>query len=431
MKKITLFLLSLFLIQFAYAQNDTLLMHYRGKALDYQQSIKMAEVELSGAESKVDAAQSSRLPQLDFNSRYSYYGEAMQLAPPADGSSLMGEELHNFYSLNLDLYQPILTGGYLKNAKQVAESEVEIKKHLVQMNKQQVVLNSDMLYWNAVSKKEIYKLFIKYKDYIGQFAKVIKDRVDEEIVGRNELYQAQVRYDEAEYKEIRSRKEFEVSVMSLNKLIGEPVNTPSEIADSLFIVTWLANDSITKLALEQRPEIGFAESNILKTQHNEKVVGSRFNPQLGVSAGGKWGSPSPGLQIDPGFNYSIKANLSIPIIHWGQKREEVFAAQQQTEVAKLQMEEIKDKVVLEVESSYYKLSKSQEQFNFSKSSLDNAAKNVSVMLDRYNEGLSSVLEVLDAQLYWQKTYFNFILAKYEVNIAYSQYQYALGELSKY
>jgi len=81
---------------------------------------------------------------------------------------------------------------------------------------------------------------------------------------------------------------------------------------------------------------------------------------------------------------------------------------------------------MEVESSYYKLERSQEQLDFAASSLDNAAKNVSVMLDRYNEGLSSVLEVLDSQLYWQKSYLNYILAKYELNIAYSQYQYAIG-----
>ena len=51
------------------------------------------------------------------------------------------------------------------------------------------------------------------------------------------------------------------------------------------------------------------------------------------------------------------------------------------------------------------------------------------MLDRYREGLSSVLEVLDAQLYWQKTYFNYVQAKYELNIAFSAYQKAMGDLS--
>ncbi|MCD6598065.1 MAG: TolC family protein, partial [Bacteroidales bacterium] len=61
--------------------------------------------------------------------------------------------------------------------------------------------------------------------------------------------------------------------------------------------------------------------------------------------------------------------------------------------------------------------------------LDNASKNVEVMLDRYREGLSSVLEVLDAQLFWQKSYLNYIQAKYQLNMALSDYQRAMGELS--
>ncbi len=429
MKKTVVFLVLSLFFQAGYAQTDTLLTYYRQKALDYQQRIKMAQRQLSGAESKVDASKSGRLPQLDFNSRYSYYGVPLQQAPPEVGEP--GLELHNFYSLNLELYQPIITGGYLKNTERAARSEVEMMKSLVNMNQQQIMLNSDILYWKAVSKKEIYRLYGVYKENIGEFLKVIKDRVDEEIVGKNELYQAMVRYDDAEYKELRSRKDFQVSIMDLNRLAGIPVNTPAIVSDSLIVVNWSrANDSIAQTALSQRPEITYIENEISKNEYTEKIVGSKYAPQLGVTAGGKWGSPSPGLQIDPAFNYYLKGMLSIPIFYWGKKREEVFNIRQATEAAKLQLEETKDKITLEVERSYFKLERSQEQLDFAKSSLDNAAKNVSVIIDRYNEGLSSVLEVLEAQRDWQKTYLNFILAKFDVNTAYSQYLFAVGNFSR-
>ncbi len=93
------------------------------------------------------------------------------------------------------------------------------------------------------------------------------------------------------------------------------------------------------------------------------------------------------------------------------------------------MEQTKDMITLEVESSYYNLQQTQSQVDFSTSALDNASKNVVVLLDRYYEGLSSVLEVLDAQLSWQKSYLNYIQAKYELNIAYSNWQKAMGNLS--
>jgi outer membrane protein TolC len=197
------------------------------------------------------------------------------------------------------------------------------------------------------------------------------------------------------------------------------------------VVNWIkAGGNLTDAAINNRPEIYFMKNQITKYEYTEKIIGSKYNPQLGIIAGGKWGSPSPGLNVDPDFNYYIKANLVIPIFHWGQKNEEIMSAREQTEASRLQMQQTKEQVTLEVESSYYKLERSQEQMDFARGSLNNAAKNVSLMLDRYNEGLSSVLEVLDAQLYWQKTYMNYILAKYELNTAYSQYLYAVGAFSQ-
>jgi outer membrane protein TolC len=431
MKKAITILLSLIFFQLVYAQDDTLLVHYRQMSLAYQQRIKVAEHRLSGAESQVEAAKSDYLPQLDLNGRYRYYGVPMQLAPPTDGSSAVGEEISNFYSLRLELYQPIYTGGQLRNTKKAAQSEVEMMKNLVGLKRQQIMLNSDILYWKAVSKKEIYNLHIKYREIITQFLKVINDRVTEEVVGKNELYQAKVRYNDAQYKTIRSKKEYQVSLMTLSRLSGISLSESIPVADSLIIIQWDKESKVSRdSAYANRPEVNLFENLITKNEYNENIIGSAYNPRLGVLAGGKWGSPSPGLNIDPGFNYYIKANLSIPIVRWGKKREEVYAARQLTEVAKLQMSEAKDKIKLELERSTYRLNISQEQLNFAQGSLQNSAQNVSVMLDRYNEGLSSVLEVLDAQMYWQKTYFNYILAKYELNVAYSEYLYASGEFNK-
>ena len=163
--------------------------------------------------------------------------------------------------------------------------------------------------------------------------------------------------------------------------------------------------------------------------YNEKITASKYNPQFGVGVGGNWGAPSPGLSTDPAFNYNLQAKLAIPIFYWGKKKEVVFASRQTTEVTRLEMEQTKDMITLQVESSYFDLEETQNQLDFAFSALDNASKNVDVMLDRYYEGLSSVLEVLDAQLFWQKSYLNYIEAKFELNTAYSTYQKAMGELS--
>ena len=429
MKRFTIsILLILFSITMVYSQQDTLIYKYRRMAVDYQQQIKMAEADLAGAESMVDAAKSDRLPKLDFYGNYNYLGVPIQLAPNADGDP--GVQLNNLYSLDLAITQPILTGGYLKNTKYAAQSKAEVMRSFVNLNEQDVMLNSDAYYWKAVTKKEVNNLLLEYRDAIGQFLKVIQDRVDEEVVGMNELYQAKVRYNDAEYDVIKTEKDFVISIMELNRMIGLPVNTPANVADSLLIVNWLqAENNLAEKAMKQRPEISMLENKISMNSYNEKITASKYNPQFGVGVGGNWGAPSPGLSSNPAFNYNLQAKLAIPIFYWGKKKEVVFASRQTTEVSRLEMEQTMDMITLQVESSYYGLEETQDQLDFAFSALDNASKNVDVMLDRYYEGLSSVLEVLDAQLFWQKSFLNYIEAKFELNTAYSAYQKAMGELS--
>ncbi len=408
-------------------QPDTLLFRYRRMAVQYQQQVKRAMRNLEGARSELKAVKGAMAPHLDFNSNYSYYGVPLKLAPK-DGA-LTGDDLHNLYSLDLTLTQPIINGGQLKNNKRLAESKIQAMQYFVSLNKQQVMFSSDSYYWTAVAKKEIYHLSEAYRNVIGRFVKVIQDRVDEDISGKNELYQAKVRYNDAEYQVIRSDKESRISLMQLNRLLGFPVDSTPMLRDSLPRLTErFSGDSMVQKALALRPEIGFLKSRIQMNTYNEKLTASKYNIHLGVLAGGKWGAPSPGLDINPGFNYYLKASLIVPIFYWGEKKNAVLSSRQQTENTKLRMQETTDKVVLEVQQGYYNLVKSQRQMNFALGALDNAKKNVSVMLDRYNEGLSSVLDVLDAQTYWQKSYFNYIQAKYELNMAYSQYKRALGQL---
>ncbi len=429
-KNLFYFLIIFLFVPGLQAQNlpgDTLLYRYRHIAVQYQQQVKRAMHSLEGARSELKAVKGSMAPHLDFSSNYSYYGEPLKLAPK-DGA-LTGEDLHNLYSLDLTVSQPIINGGQLRNSKKLAESKIQAMNYFVSLNQQQVMLTADNYYWTAVAKKEIYRLSNAYRNVIGRFVKIIQDKVNEEVVGRNELYQAKVRFNDAEYQSIRAAKEFNMSVMAFNRLMGFPIDSMPKLNDSLpRINTHFRGDSLVQKALAMRPEIGYLKSQVQMNTYQEKLTASKYNVHFGVLAGGKWGAPSPGLDINPGFNYYLKASLMIPIFYWGEKKNTVFASRQQTENAKLQMQETSDKVILEAQQSFYNLVKSQKQVDFAAGALKNAKENVNVMLDRYNEGLSSVLEVLDAQTYWQKSYFNYIQAKYELNLAYSSYLRALGAL---
>ncbi len=429
MKKTTIsVILILFSIAVAFGQQDTLIFKYRRMAVDYEQTVKMAMKGLEGANSLVESSKTDFLPKFDLDGNYKYFGNPIQLGETPGAPT--GSELSHLYEMGLWVSQPIYTGGYLKSTKEMALSRSGMAQANIALSEQNTMLEADAYYLSMVAKKEISLLSIKYRDAIGQFQKVIQDRVDEEVVGMNELYQAKVRYNDAQYEVIKMEKEFIVGLMTLNRLIGVPLNTVSMHMDSLMVVNWkiMTSEKLDK-ALELRPEINIKTSQVSMNEANEKVKASFYKPQFNIGAGGTYGAPSPGLLTEAGANYHVTARLAIPIFYWGQKKDEVFAMQKITEQTQLELQKTVDMVTLQVTSGYYELERSQEQVDFSYSSLDNASKNVDLMVDRYYEGLSSVLEVLDAQLFWQKSYLNYIEAKFELNIAYSSYQKAMGELN--
>ena len=428
MKQSIIFLCFLFSINLVYSQQDTLLFKYRREAVGYQQSIQMAKHNLEGANSLIESAKAGYLPRLDADGSYNFFGNPLQLGQTDDSPN--GQELSHMYELGLWVSQPLYTGGYLNATRDLAMARSGAAEDFIALSEQNTMLESDALYLSVVTKKEISSLTMKYREAIADFEKVIQDRVDEEIVALNELYQVKVRYNDAQYEVIRIEKQYRVSLMSLNRIIGVPLETQSLHMDSLLVVDWQrpAEDMVSK-ALQLRPEITMKENEILMDESTEKITASHYNPKVNVGAGATYGAPSPGLLTEPGGNYMVTARLAVPIFTWGQKNDEIFAKQKITDQSKLALDQTKDIISLQVTGGYYELQQSQVQVDFAFSALGNASQNRDVMLDRYAEGLSSVLEVLDAQLFWQKSYLNYIEAKFELNMAYSAYLKAMGEMS--
>ena len=97
-------LLILFSITVVYSQQDTLIFKYRRLAVDYQQSVKMAQKSLEGANSLVEASKAGFLPRLDIDGYYNFFGNPIQLGVTEESPT--GQELSNMCRQLLPLTSP-------------------------------------------------------------------------------------------------------------------------------------------------------------------------------------------------------------------------------------------------------------------------------------------------------------------------------------
>ena len=98
------------------------------------------------------------------------------------------------------------------------------------------------------------------------------------------------------------------------------------------------------------------------------------------------------------------------------------------EAASYELKELQYEVNLEINSSSYQLSESIRRVELTTTSLQKAQENLNIMTDRYLEGLTSILEVLDAQLYWQRSYKDMLDAQYYYKRAFAFFKYSIGQI---
>jgi outer membrane protein, multidrug efflux system len=186
---------------------------------------------------------------------------------------------------------------------------------------------------------------------------------------------------------------------ALNLLLGRnpgPIDRGSALADQYDppeVPTGLPSQ-----LLERRPDLREAEENLIAANANVGVAKANFFPTISLT--GVFGGISPQLSelTATGKAWSLAGNLAGPVFTAGRLKNEYRAALAQRDQAQIAFEKAVTQAFGEVSTSlaaHQELAKAyQEQLN----SVEAYRESVRLSTTRYDSGLSSYLEIIDAQL---------------------------------
>lgn len=394
----------------------------RQLALSYNQDVKSAKLQTRSLESTKDAFGKDYYPKLGFNANYEY------LANPLIIENIF-TTLNNRYNLNATVLQELYTGGRISSQYALNESYEKIARENENLTSANLVMETDVIYWQTVADKENEVLANLYLETISNLFEVIKNRVDAELISKNDLLITEVRLNDAKLSVLERENRLIISKMELNRLIGYEI-TKLIIVDKEIDVELYEYDfeNLVERALQQRPELLMQLQNIEAKKHNEDLTASQYLPQWSLGVNALWGVPSPDLTSDPAFNYSIFSTFSVPLFLWNKSSLDVQAQTLLTDSQKEQLQKLNEIVTLEVQSTKYSYDESIKRVDLTSTSLKRAEENLDIMTTRYKEGLSPILEVLDAQVFWNKAYVDYIEAKRLYQVSYSALLKSFGEL---
>ena len=413
-----------------------------------ENSKKLQSAEQQGQKAGFDkkAYRANFLPKLSATGLYAYVHKKMKFdidggyLPVYDGIPLFKQYafmpdidlalgIENAYTVGVMLEQPLYMGGKVRSAFRMASIGKEIADLNVKYNQAEVLAEADAAYWQYLKVCEQVKAAGKYLEVVKELVRNLEDAYRTGMAAQNDLLKAQVKQNEAELMVQKAQNGLALSGMNLCRIVGVDLMSELTVRDSLGegIVSglWEEGDNITG-----RPEYNMLERQIELKEKEVALTRSDFLPQLGVSASYGY---SDGITLngksDGIASFAALASLKIPIYHWGEGRNKVKAMKAEEEMVRLKKEETEQMMQLEVARARYNVEDAATRVRLTRRSLSQAEENLQVSKNRFEVGMETLTNYMEAQAQWQKAWSDWIEAKAELRVNETYYLKSTGRLS--
>lgn len=402
----------------AQSMEDSLLVRYRRMALDDDDDLKAASKRIEASAELERAARAERIPALTAGADFRYTGHPLEYTaelPDVGPLTLQGQNWK--YGASATLSQPLYTGGRISGAIRMAESETRMSEAQREMLRSEVCYRVDVQYWTTVARRERIAVAEDYLRAVADLEQIVRERVETGMCDQQELLTVEVKHNEARYRLLQVQSDFETGLMALNALIGQPLETDTPVGESL---PEIRPDTSETSGVETHPAIRMAEERIVWEKSSLHFNDAQYKPQVSFGANAGYFAPGYDFRPDLSFNYTLYAQVSVPIFHGGKRHRERRAAEYRIGMAADALHDTETDLDLAIRTARTALREAEERVSLAVSSLDKAFENERRATEKYEQGAISVSEVIDAQLYRQTAQEHVVAAKTAVQMHYAE-----------
>lgn len=400
-------------------------------AMQSNHSLMATYQDINAASYSLKAARAARLPNLNLGSDYTIreYQQSLIINSQEMPPDLMGAQLPIMENKSLS-YQavmelPIYTGGMITNGINATKSSLKAARNnqasMVQNLKMKVaeayvsVLRSisDV----AVSESHVKNLFSHAGDVENKFI--------QGFVAANDLLAAKVSLADARQHALQAMNRLDIAKAGYNRLLVRSLEQKVELdnlkpdrpAESLA--------ELTVKALQQRSELKSIDKQIEALRHKAAMERASCRPNIGISGGYNFNENE--YQSEEGA-WSAMFGVKWKIFDGGIARNRSSALKCKAAALLEHYAELKTIIALQVRKVWLDVEESRERGKVTEAALSQAEENLRVAKDRYQEGLSTNTEVLDAETLRTKSHSNYDNAVYDFVLATLRLKRAVGNL---
>ncbi len=331
------------------------------------------------------------------------------------------------FMAGVQLQQPIYTGGRLRTAYRMQTLSAQMARLGETLTAQEVLVQTVEAYIDVVRAREMLAVARKYGETLDRLRHDVESAHSHGLAPKNDVLKVRVRQDESELGIRRAENALRLATMNLCHHIGKPLTSPVEVEGDLPD----AGEGASAPDITLRPEHGLLDSQTALSALQVRLAQSERLPQVGVSGNYSY---MHGMRVngkdffDRGY-FAALLNVSVPLYHFGERTNKVRAAEARREQARLEQEELDERMRLELSLAASELDEAQLEVRLTASSLSQAEENMRVSRAHYDAGMETLSACLEAQALWQQAYGTDVEARCRLFLSRVRYLRTSGLLS--
>lgn len=303
--------------------------------------------------------------------------------------------------LYLQLNQPVFTYNRRKMELQQIEFDYEnagIRYALQRLNTERSITNQFYTVYMAQNNLVISREELENTE---QSFEIIQNKVAADLAAREELYQAELNLANAQSTVEERIVALENAKDQLKQTLGialdEDIEVTAEIEVSpvaVNLVQAVESGLNSRMELRQREiDIELAELQMVQTKSLNEFKGD-VSLSIGIIGDHEKFS---NMYDNPTRNPRVAISFTVPIFDWGEKKARVKAQKIAQNIAKLEQENQRIDIELNVRQTWRRLENLRTQIDIAEKSVRNAQLTYDINLTRYREGDLTGMEISQFQ----------------------------------
>ena len=319
--------------------------------------------------------------------------------------------------------------GQVRLGVSIAQLQEAIQELDVLRTTQQLTLDVKQTYYNVLRAEAQREVADKSVQAAEEHLRIAQVQFKAGVSARFDVIRAEVDVANNKQNLISTTNAVMIATSVLNNTLGIDVNAPTKVQNvALTVRSAVPEGDIgrnTEIAYKSRPEVLQSQVTVKLNQQAVNLNKRGLWPTLVGSATSGW-SGSGGLASPTEFPWTAGLMLNIPIWDGGATKAKVEQSKSDLDIAGFQLEQLKLGVALEVRSQLLNLNEAAERVSTAAENVKQAEEALRLAQVRYQSGISTAVEVTDAEVSLRLTRMIEVNANFDYLVALARLERAVG-----